>query len=277
MLKTISAALAEATKQLRTAEIATARLDALVLLEDIVGMDRAQLLAYPDHEITTTQNEQLTSLIERRAIHEPLAYIRQKTEFYGRDFFVDHRVLEPRPESETIIDLLKKYRVFTPTTVIDVGTGSGALAITAKLELPEMNVLALDIDTKCLEVTSHNIGQYGVKINLYESDLLADLPVAVLDRAILLCNLPYVPDGSPINEAAKYEPSKAIFGGSDGLDVYRRLFLQIEHLLRKPSYILTESLPDSHQTLQMIAEQTGFVLSETHDFVQVFNWPTDTV
>src|SRR5579871_2419774 len=134
-----------ATTQMSTAGISTARLDALVLLEDITGHDRAQLLAEPEAKLTAAQQHKLTKVLNQRAGHEPLAYIRGFSEFYGRTFVITPAVLEPRPESETMIDLLldlvKSHN--TDKTwpknlrVADVGTGSGALGITAQLELPK--------------------------------------------------------------------------------------------------------------------------------------------
>src|SRR3954469_15390619 len=100
--------LASATKKLEQAGIGTARLDALILLEDIIDKDRAWLLAHPEHEIPAAKIAKLEKLLNRRAGHEPLAYVRGRTEFYGREFFITPAVLEPRPESETMIDCLKE-------------------------------------------------------------------------------------------------------------------------------------------------------------------------
>src|SRR3954465_12642831 len=104
----VKAWLEKATKKLEQAGIGTARLDALVLLEDVTGRDRAWLLAHQEHEISATESAKLTKLVNQRAKHFPLAYVRGRTEFYGRNFVITPAVLEPRPESETMIDCLKK-------------------------------------------------------------------------------------------------------------------------------------------------------------------------
>lgn len=259
--------LAMAALKLTEAGIATSRLDCLVLLEDETGKDRGWLLAHPEYELTETQIKILDGQVKRRANHEPLAYIRGKTEFYGREFVVNKHVLEPRPESETMIELLKKLELPKLAIIIDIGTGSGAIGITAKFEIPDSEVTLIDIDKNCLAVADENIIKHGVEVNVLRSDLLKDYRG---DVDVLLCNLPYVPEEWHINEAAMHEPKLAIFGGKDGLDVYRKLFTQIKARTQKPKFILTESLPPQHEALSIIATVSGFKPLESDDFIQVF-------
>lgn len=268
--QTVGELLADATVTLTRAGIATARLDVLVLLEDVTGRDRAQLLAHLDTILTPVQHATLVEMLNRRAEHEPLAYIRNKTEFYGREFYVDYHVLEPRSESETMIDLLLQIKSNTPLNIIDVGTGSGALAITAKLALPKTEVVVVDIDDDCLSIAARNAQTLHADIELLQSDLLTAVPRGTLRGAVLLCNLPYVPDSFQINPAAMREPRLAIFGGPDGLDLYRRLFTQLADSETKPTMILTESLPPQHDELKTIAAEAGFVLDRSQDFIQCF-------
>lgn len=251
--------LQNATRQLKDADIPTARLDCLVLLEDVTSHDRAYLLVHDELKLTDKQLAELNSYIERRAQHEPLAYIRQKTEFYGRSFYVDKGVLEPRPESETMIDLLKTLPV---TTILDVGTGSGALGITAALELPNVRVSLLELDSDAAAVATHNVKLFNLDLPLLMSNLLNNAPG---HYDALLCNLPYVPNSHTINKAATHEPPLAIFGGNDGLDLYRRLFAQAD-----ATYVLTESLPPQHEALAAIALEHGYMLTKTDDFIQLF-------
>lgn len=265
---TISNWLTSATKQLTSAGIGTARLDSLVLLEDVLHTDRAQLLAHPDTELTTEQQKLLSEQIARRTQHEPLAYIRGKTEFYGREFIVSSAVLEPRPESETMIELLKKLPTKEREAVIDVGTGSGALAITAALELGAVQVIATDIDPACLKVARSNSKKHKATIDLHQTNLIQG--ISAPPQTVILANLPYVPEDYIINEAAAMEPRLAIFGGTDGLDLYRELFKQIDTQKHKASYILTESLPFQHAALAEIAQTHGYHLRKEDDFIQVF-------
>jgi release factor glutamine methyltransferase len=268
--------LATATAVLTRAGIATARLDCLVLLEDCLGKDRAHILAHPELDLTNEHLQTLNEQIKRRVRHVPLAYIRGKTEFYGREFIVNNNVLEPRPESETIIDLLKKYVHTEGVTIIDVGTGSGALAITAKLELPKTSVAAIDIDSRCLEVARQNAVDLKADIRILQGDLLNPIAASLPTQYILLCNLPYVPNSFQINTAAGHEPRIAIFGGVDGLDPYRSLFAQIESLPHKPQLIITEAMPPQHPELAELAAQYGFALETEEDFIQVFRPTTSS-
>lgn len=246
-------------------DIPTARLDALVLLEDALQKDRSYILAHREQELDADLLRKLNQRIERRAKHEPLAYIRGKSEFYGREFLVSSDTLEPRPETETMIEQLKKLGV---KTVCDVGTGSGCLAITAKLEMPTTKVLAIEINDEALKIAKQNAAKLHAEVEFFNGNLLEPIKNKEID--VLLCNLPYVPDSHTINEAAMHEPKIAIFGGADGLDLYRQLFLQIEKRTQKPKYILTESLPFQHHGLASIARNYGYVLQKTDDFIQVF-------
>ncbi|MBI5906921.1 peptide chain release factor N(5)-glutamine methyltransferase [Candidatus Saccharibacteria bacterium] len=262
--------LKRATKTLKNNGIGTARLDALVLLEDTMRHDRGWLLAHPEFELNSSQLKKLDHQIKSRAKHEPLAYIRGKTEFYGREFKVNKDVLEPRPESETMIELLKKLPLPKKLLIADIGTGSGALAIMAKLEMPDSGVLATDIDLKCLAIAKHNAQKLGADVKFFKGNLLEPVYSLLATPYVLLCNLPYVPDNYQLNSAAMNEPKIAIFGGPDGLDLYRRLFEQIDSMPAKPKYILTESLPPQHKKLAKVAKKHDYKLAQTTDFIQVF-------
>jgi release factor glutamine methyltransferase len=272
-----------ARQQLETAGIGTARLDSLVLLEDVTGKDRGWLLANPETKIKPVQQAKLTKLLNQRIRHIPLAYVRGKTEFYGRNFVITAAVLEPRPESETMIDLLGQLSAtgkLEPENdknrrktlkVADVGAGSGALGITAWLEFPEdqkVQVDLLEIDPEAAKIAKINVEKHTTSISVIESDLLEQ---SSKDYAVLLCNLPYVPDDHTVNQAALHEPKIAIFGGPDGLELYRRLFKQVSALAKRPLYILTESLPPQHKALAAIAARHDYQLEQTDDFIQVFS------
>lgn len=288
-MNTIGKILKTSTKKLEQAGITTARLDCLVLLEDATGKDRAWLLAHPEATVQGSTLYSFTKLVERRAGHEPLAYLRGVSEFYGREFSVNAHTLEPRPETETMIELLiklianqnkQKTRSKQHTasvdndTILDIGTGSGCIAITAQLELPGATVLATDIDTTCIKTAQTNATQLRANVTFYTGNLLEPVLPALNNvktkRTIVLANLPYVPENHTINQAAMHEPKHAIFGGPDGLDYYRQLFTQIGQLASLPEYIFTESLPFQHESLRAIAKPYGYTEQSVQDFIQVF-------
>lgn len=247
--------------------VGTSRLDCLVLLEDVLNKDRAHVLADPDFELTPEQEKKLEQLILRRKEHEPLAYIRGRVEFYGREFSVNKNVLIPRPESETMLDIFKKLQLQADCLIADVGSGSGALGISAALERPGTKVCFIDIDPKTLDVARKNATRHGIRAEFFIGDLLTAHP-AKYD--VLLCNLPYVPDSHTINSAAMIEPSIAIFGGADGLDLYRRLFTLLSRGQYGQPVILTESLPFQHEELTHIAASQGYKQTIEDDFIQQF-------
>lgn len=264
--------------KLKQAGIATARLDCLVLLEDATEKDKAFLLAHPELLLKNSVVKRLEEQIERRCKHEPLAYIRGKSEFYGREFTVTPDTLEPRPESEAMIELLTqiiKTNAFNPDDkiiVADIGTGSGCIAITAKLEIPRAEVLATDISPACLRVAKTNAKKLGADVCFYEGDLLKPLLASshASDISVIMANLPYVPDTHAINQAAMHEPRQAIFGGPNGLDLYRRMFTQIKKQNKWPEYILAESFDFQHRELALIAKKAGFEEIEALNFIQIF-------
>lgn len=255
-------------------ESGTARLDAEVMISKILTVDRSWLHAHPDANLDNRKLKQLNEQLQRRIAHEPLAYILKYTEFYGRSFYLTSGVLIPRPESEKMIDLVKKIPLSNNDNnlIVDVGTGSGALIISALLETSIKNAIAIDIDAKCLKITKINMIKHGLDFKIIKNNLLQHLLNKDLSKVnlIILANLPYVPEKYLLNAEAKNEPAHAIFGGRDGLDLYRLLFKQLGLINFKSASVLTEALPMQHQVLQNIALNYGFKLKTTEDFIQLF-------
>ncbi len=263
---------------LSQAGIETARLDSLVLLCDIIDKDKSWVLAHPEHVLQRSEIKILSTIVAQRAKHTPIAYVRGKTEFYGREFIINENVIVPRPESEAILELLKKIISGNEaTTIIDIGTGSGALAISAKLEFPAANVIASDIDSGCLDLARRNADKLRVEIEFVIGDLLQPFQNSKfsIQTYILMCNLPYVPTAYPVNEAAMHEPKLALFSGTDGLDHYRRLFAQLLELPQSAQYIITESLPIQHNQIADIASRSGYELLDSDGLTQLFSYTTN--
>ena len=298
---TIGLFLNEAVSKLKNSSITTARLDAEVIAAGILGVDRSWLQAHSNDELPSEQETELTEKIARRTKNEPVAYILGYKEFYGRNFVVNKDVLVPRPESETMLELLfqqiedRRLEIGdNKLQIVDVGTGSGNLIISAALELhsilslkSSISFLGLDISKPALKIAEKNAKKLGANIDFKEFDLTKDELSSILPPAdgpqssILLCNLPYVPDNYPINEPAKYEPKIALFSGDDGLDLYRELFKLLSQESRVKSQhttqnnlIITESLLEQHGALQAIAVSAGFKLIQSKDLIQVFSRPS---
>lgn len=217
------------------------RLDAEVLLAHALGRTRAQLHAHPRGQLSSADLASYRQFIERRARHEPVAYIVGHKEFYGLDFFVDERVLIPRPETELLVE--KAIEISQRQSVVaDVGTGSGAIAVSLAVHLPQALIYATDASSDVLEVAARNCRRHGVedRVHLLWGPLLEPLPEPV---DLIVANLPYVSQAEWAQlppEISRYEPREALDGGLDGLDHIRSLLAGAEEHLKPRGIILLE-------------------------------------
>lgn len=256
---------------LRAARVESARLDCLVLLEDVVGKDRSHLLAHPEIILTDAQITALNNYITQRKQHVPLAYIRGQAAFFGRTFRVNNHVLVPRPESEAIIELLLETPLPPRPRVADIGCGSGCIGITAVLELRQASITLYDIDSAALAVAEQNAKAFRATVQLKHRDLLTSNN----DHFdVLLANLPYVPDNYAVNAAAQHEPKQALYSGPDGLDHYRKLWEQIALRKQKPTHVIIEALPGQHARLVELAQNARYTLAGNKDFALLFRYET---
>jgi len=238
---TIKQALARAREALMTDSIEDAPLESELLLRHVLKRDRVQLYLTLDYELSPEQDERFWGLIERRLDHEPTAYITGHREFYGLDFYVDSGVLIPRPESELLVDkALELAQNHALSTVAEIGTGCGTIAISLALNLPQAKIYATDISASAVKVAVSNCQRHGVvdRVCLLAGDMLDPLPEPV---DLIVANLPYVrePELSRIS-SADFEPRLALDGGPDGLEKIRRLCLQINDKLRPGGCLLLE-------------------------------------
>jgi release factor glutamine methyltransferase len=260
--------LREGTKKLTESGVSSARLDCLILLEDALGKDRAFVLAHGEEIIPKTSLIVLNTQLERRQQREPLAYIRGWSEFYGRPFSVSKDVLIPRPETEVIIEEALALRLPPSPLIADVGTGSGILAITLKLELPSAQVYACDTSSSALLVAQRNAQALEAAIDFEKSDLLSSN-----DRTfdLIIANLPYVTAGQHTSPETAYEPKEALYAANDGLADIERLLLQLNSSrLKKGGYLLLEAEPSQHAAITAKAHQQNLRHLHTKGFVQLF-------
>lgn len=265
---TVSEWLHKNTALLRASGIDSARLDCLLLLEDVLGQNRARLLAHDRQELSDKTEVELNNKITQRCRQTPLAYIRGKVEFYGRQFAVNQNVLVPRPETESIIELLKHISLPASPTIADIGTGSGCLAITTKLEIPQATVIGTDASAECLDIANQNALQLQADIMWLQGDLMQ--PLFRHKLSAVIANLPYVPSDYPVNAAARHEPILALHGGEDGMELYRIFWQQVAGLEQQPTHIITESLAYQHPAMDGLAQKSGYWLQKTSGLAQLF-------
>lgn len=264
-MTTIAAFFRNANRTLAAAGITTARLDALVLLADALKQDKSWVIAHPEHELPAAQLTILEAQVERRAARTPLAYIRGRQEFYGRDFMVTPHVLIPRPETETLIELIK--RLPHNGQLLDVGTGSGAIAVTASLEYPMLHVDACDVSQPALVVAQKNNAALGGSVTFFTSDLLAH---ADGPYTIIAANLPYVDPNWERSPETDKEPPIALFAADDGLALITKLIAQAPEKLTSDGYLLLEADPRQHQTIEKAARLHGFMQTAADGFALCF-------
>jgi len=213
-------ALAVATAELRDAGCDTPRLDAELLLADAMGTTRTQLHLAPERELTRAESDRFAELLRRRRAREPVAYVLRKRAFRYIELRVDARVLVPRPESEGLVET--GLTLPPGARVVDVGTGSGAIALALKHERPDLEVLGADVSHDALALARENAHALGLDVTFVHSDLLDGVD-GPLDA--ILSNPPYVArrDLGTLQPEVIAEPDVAVFGGHDGFEIVRRL------------------------------------------------------
>jgi release factor glutamine methyltransferase len=212
-------ALDSALIALTAAGIQTPRLDAEVLLAAAMGVDRAALIADPDQGIEPAAARTFQEFARRRTAREPVAYILGRRGFRRLELKVDPRVLIPRPETEHVVEAALDLP--HGARVVDIGTGSGAIALALADERPDLRVMGTDVSADALAVARANARRLGLEVEWLQGDLLEPVPGPV---DAVVANPPYIESGTNLApEIARFEPDVALFGGTDGLDVYRRL------------------------------------------------------
>ncbi len=241
--------------QLRQAGVESAHLDAQLLLAHALGTSRTQLLARLSENAAEPTSEVYRDLLARRTLREPLAYITGMQEFWGRSYNVTPATLIPRPETETLVERAIELGRREARRIVDVGTGSGCIAVSVALDLPSAVVYATDISRDALEVARRNAWRHGVarRVVLLEGSLLQPVPAGV---DLVLANLPYVPGGELGDlqpEVGGWEPRSALDGGEDGLDLVRCLLAQLPEKLQADGVCLLEIDPRQFPRLRVDA------------------------
>lgn len=268
---TVGEKLREATERL-AASSDTPRLDAELLMAHAVGTTRSQLLLRGMSEVLIGNLDHFDELVARRAAHEPVAYILGSAEFYGRSFAVSPDVLIPRPDSETLIEAALE-RAPTAARLLDLGTGSGCLLLTAMLELDAQSGIGIDASQGALEMARSNAKSLGLapdrvefsQRNWHRPGWSHDLGTFDL----ILCNPPYVEDEAQLDsEVRDYEPASALFAGPDGLDDYRAIVPQIRDLLNPGGTAILEIGHTQAEAVTNLAQATGFNSEIRHDLAK---------
>lgn len=251
-------------KLLAEAGVESARLDARLLLEYVAGCTYTDLLRSPESPLALPAQQVFDEFLARRATGEPLAYLTGEAEFRGRVFQVSPAVLIPRPETEVLIELaLEKLRGLAAPTVVDLGTGSGIVAISLALECPSATIVAVDLSKDAISVARNNAGRLRAPVDFRQGDWYSPLGGERFD--VIVSNPPYVADGDPhlALNGLPFEPQMALTDGADGLDCIRRIVADASAHLNPCGWLLFEHGYDQGEASRNLLTAAGFKAAST--------------
>ncbi len=269
-MTTIEEALQRASFRLNKAGLTQARIEAEILLAGLMKTDRLQIILNRAGKLSPEMNTLYQEALEKRCALEPAAYILGEKKFFGYRFSINKSVLIPRPETELLIEralqwsVLQKPKVLTKIRCIDIGTGSGALAVTLALNIKGIEVWAVDISSEALELARHNAAEHRVldKVKLVKGSYLSALrcfkPRPLFN--LVVSNPPYLShhDLDILPRGIKdYEPLEALNGGVDGLDGYRAILNELPGFVQKPALVLLEIGAGQKDAVEEICLKTG--------------------
>jgi len=251
----VKAQLAKARATLATAGIPLPWLDAEILVAYVLKSSRERLHSHPDRQLTVAQRAQLRRLTSRRAARVPVPYLVGEREFYGHMFRVTPAVLIPRPSSELLVELAIDWLKAHPDArrVIDLGTGSGAVAISVAKAVPDVRIEARDVSARALRVADDNIARHRLRRRI--TTVKADLLRGAAPADVILANLPYIPDAlrRVRPKELDYEPALALDGGKDGLDLIRIALAQGPAAVKPGGLVLFECDPAQTRRVARLA------------------------
>jgi release factor glutamine methyltransferase len=240
----VPASAGEALQAARARLAATSRnprRDAEVLLAHVLGCDQVALLTHPERLLSSAESDQLETFLNRRLASEPMQYITGSQEFFGLLVEVTPDVLIPRPETEHLVEAALEHIGREAVRIVDVGTGSGAIAVSLAHARPLAHVTAVDLSPASLEVARRNAHRHGVleRVTFLRSNLLAAVDGADFD--VVVSNPPYIAEGEVLEpQVSNYEPHPALYAGPTGLEVYERLIPEARKVLKPGGWLLLE-------------------------------------
>jgi release factor glutamine methyltransferase len=265
----LSKILQGAVHRLESAGIENSRLEAEILLAHLLQISRIELYTRWDEECQDFPAQEFQTLVFRRSRHEPLAYLIGQREFWSLDFTVSPSVLIPRPETEFVVEAAVRSVFSSPARIVDVGTGSGNIAVCLARQIPQSRIFALDISQAALMVARRNAALHQVsgQIMFLQADLLSPFAPNLPSRTIdcVVSNPPYIPSAdipALAPDVRSFEPQLALDGGADGLSYYRRLIQESRGILKAGGWLILEMGYGQKDALVREVHSRGYEVQE---------------
>ena len=263
---TVADWLSAAQTRLTGVGVSSGRLDGLILLEQVTDQSREQLSAHPEQKLTAKTVTTLDELLTKRLNRTPLVHLTGRRQFYNLELEITPNVLTPRVETERLVELAIEHAPENGR-LLDLGTGSGAIALAVAAARPDLDITATDISDEALAVARRNAKRHDLSIKFVQSDLLK----SVFGRFdVVAANLPYLPSDAELMPEVTREPDVALFGGSDGLDLYRRFFTEVTDHLKPGGSVIIEADPWQHLVIAKMAEAVGLQPLNQDYFILAF-------
>lgn len=255
----LDAQLAWASRQLSQSGCETAHLDAELLLAYLLSQSRTYLWTWPERELDTTQQAQFKALVARRCQGEPVAYLLGQQEFWGLPFEVSPNTLIPRADTETLVEAALQLALPTDARCIDLGTGTGAIALALAHERPHWQCWACDQVPEAVMLARRNAEALGLNVDILQSDWWQQIPQGPFN--LVVSNPPYIHPQDPHLQQrdVRFEPTSALVGGHDGLEAYRQLLAPIRERLLPGGWCLFEHGYDQAEAVQTLMREAGLI------------------
>lgn len=274
---TIEAWLKRASDELKAVNVPSAALDAEIILAHTLRKPRTWLHIHGSEPLNSREWEIANARLDLRLDRVPVAYIVGHKEFYGRRFKVTTATLIPRPETESLIELINEVmpantslleKTERPLRLVDVGTGSGNIGITAKLQHPQLDVTLIDTSRHALNIAEENAANLQAEVSILQSHLITNFPFSA---DIIVANLPYVNPNWERSPETQHEPSEALFAENNGLALIFELLSQTKEKLRSGGSLILEADPEQHDSIRKEAARFGLLLVKISGYGMLFN------
>ena len=265
----INDAIKYATRRLISSD--SKRIDSEILLCSILKCNRATLYTHAEKNLSELNKKKFEGLVNKRLKGYPIAYLTKQKEFWSHKLYIDETILIPRPETELLVEkTLELISIHSLNNILELGTGSGAIAIAIASEKPMLNIKATDIKAAALKIARHNADSYEIKnIEFIKSDWFRN--IKKYDYDLIVSNPPYIGNDDPClkNSSIKFEPDSALISGQDGLDDLKKIIQKSSYYLKNNGWLIVEHAYNQGEQLRKIFLENNFTAKTIRDYCEL--------